>query len=272
MENKSLLEEEIFSLQYEMRALADKAIRNKAERWIPGFIEDVTHKEHLQRYQFATAFTSGKTVLDIACGSGYGSYILANEGGAKYVDGVDLDAEAIRYGNHRYPHHNIQRFAADAVNFETDKKYDVIVSFETIEHVPDYRGLLNNFRHLLTSEGILLISTPVTRATTLTPLNPFHVIEWSYWDFQNLVNEFFDIRNTVVQNLILELEKVYPELSILDRIKFKLKPALRKRYLEKIKHKTIMHGEEMEDFTAQYKPETIINGYQIVVAHKKQLY
>lgn len=266
MQELDLLNEEVFCLKFELKTLADKTVRNKAERWLDGYIEEVTHQEHLARYLFATQYTEGKRVLDIACGSGYGSFILATQGKAQHVDGVDLDADAVRYGNHRYNHPNISRYADNAVIYNSDLKYDVIISFETVEHIQDYEHLLLNYRRLLSPEGVLLISTPVTGVTTTTPANPFHVIEWSFEDFQNLVKSYFVIHRTMVQSLIIKNEKHYPALSFTDRMKFKLRPDLRLKYLKKVDQAALQFGNSLEEFTNQYPHQNIINGYQIVVA------
>ena len=76
--------------------------------------------------------TKDKNILDIACGSGFGSYIIATDGKAKQVIGVDLDNDAIRYANHKFHHDNIKRFVGDAVKFKYKEKFDIIISFETI--------------------------------------------------------------------------------------------------------------------------------------------
>ena len=114
METNSLLED-IFCLKYEMKALSDITLRRESERWIPGFLYKVTEEEHLDRYNYIINLTADKNILDIACGSGFGSYIIATEGNAKQVIGVDLDNDAIRYANHKFQHNKIKRFAEDAV-------------------------------------------------------------------------------------------------------------------------------------------------------------
>jgi 2-polyprenyl-3-methyl-5-hydroxy-6-metoxy-1,4-benzoquinol methylase len=109
--------------------------------------------------------------LDIACGCGYGTFLMA-EKGAESVIGVDLSEDAIRYGNHRYARQNLKRFVADATTFKHDYLFDVIVSFETIEHIPDYSGFIENLYHNLSDNGTLLISTPITKTTTTSPKIP----------------------------------------------------------------------------------------------------
>lgn len=199
------LDKEVFCLKFEQNALADLLIRKKAERWVHGFIDKLTEEQHLNRYNFVLDKVEGKNVLDIACGSGYGSYLIAKKGNANKVIGVDLDEDAIVYGNYRYPHVNIERIKSDATTYRNSEKFDVIVSFETIEHIPDYEKYVKNLFENLTNDGVLYISTPITKQTTASPANPFHVIEWSFQDFHNLFKKFFIIKEIYLQDVSVEL-------------------------------------------------------------------
>lgn len=263
-------EEEFFCLKYELTALRDYTLHHKNERWIYGFIDKITEKEHLDRYKFASTLVKDKTVLDIACGSGLGGYILSKDGQAKKVVGVDLDKDSIRYGNFRYALENISRYAGDATTYKGEELFDVIVSFETIEHVPDYNKLLDNFSLNLKDGGILIISTPINRKTTTELINPYHVIEWSFNDFHSLLKNNFDIIEVYVQNIRTEREKEKTKINPLTKLKFKLRPDLEKNFHEKIKIKSIGRGKEFEKFEGQYDINTITNGYQLLVASKKR--
>ena len=92
--------------------------------------------EHIARYKFACRFCKDKEVLDAACGSGYGAKIL--QGVANSVEGVDIDRKTIEYARERYP--DIDFYICDLNKGFPCGFYDVIVSFETIEHLsnPDY--------------------------------------------------------------------------------------------------------------------------------------
>src|SRR3989339_729977 len=86
------------------------------ERIIPDKIPPYSKRllqEHVLRYQFVSKYIKGKTVLDVACGSGYGSYIIANSG-AKKVYAADCDSKTISYAKKRYPHDNINYICTDA--------------------------------------------------------------------------------------------------------------------------------------------------------------
>lgn len=126
------------------------------QQFIPGQTSKRVEEDHVERYKFASQFVKNKNVLDIACGVGYGSKML-KEAGALSVDGVDISEEAINYAKSKYE--GASFFISDAVKYIPNKKYDVIVSFTTIEQIVDYRVFLGNLYNLLNRGGILIIST-----------------------------------------------------------------------------------------------------------------
>ena len=104
------------------------------ERFLPKDCKGEMEIEHYQRYRFAAAFVEGKKVLDAACGEGYGSSILSEK--AKEVTGLDISAETVENANKKYEKDNLS-FRAGSVEslpFEDDS-FDVVISYETIEHV-----------------------------------------------------------------------------------------------------------------------------------------
>lgn len=145
---------------------------------------------HLKRYDFARQFCAGADVLDVACGAGYGAAHLAEQ--AKNVVGVDLSEQTIDRARRRYPLPNLAFRVGDAERLaDQDATYDVVCSFETIEHVHDPEQALSEFARVLRPNGALLVSTPRAPLTTKSPANPFHQIEWSAGDFQTLLERFF---------------------------------------------------------------------------------
>jgi ubiquinone/menaquinone biosynthesis C-methylase UbiE len=116
--------------------------------------------EHRARYHFATQVVAGKEVLDAACGVGYGIEILARAG-ARAVTGVDLDPKAIAEAKERYGNHAADLVAADLEELPfADQSFDVLISFETIEHVQGPRKALAELRRVLRPDGLLVISSP----------------------------------------------------------------------------------------------------------------
>lgn len=115
---------------------------------------------HIRHYETAARFVNGKRVLDIACGTGYGSRML-RLAGASTVVGVDVSAEAVRYAEQRYQTPGVEFVCSDAQQFKSSEQFDVIVSFETIEHLRHPDKFLENIRSLLVPNGSFLLSVPL---------------------------------------------------------------------------------------------------------------
>ena len=131
------------------------------ERQIGSVFADIEPK-HLERYRIAAQYCKGKKVLDAACGIGYGSNILANEGNAVSVTGVDVSPEALEYGMKHWhlPEINFVQYDLNQRDFDLGV-FDVIVSFETIEHLIPYPAeTLEKFDALLEPGGYLIYSHP----------------------------------------------------------------------------------------------------------------
>ena len=96
-----------------------------------------TLAEHLERYNFVLPYVKNRSVLDAACGSGYGSKIIKVLGGARSVFGVDVDLETVQYARGEY---QVEASTYDLESQFPNGDYEVIVSFETIEHLenPDF--------------------------------------------------------------------------------------------------------------------------------------
>ena len=117
--------------------------------------------QHLQRYLFTERFVLGKRVLDLACGAGYGSYVLRTLGAGSVV-GVDLDGTAIDYARENYKRGELHYEQGNALLWEGNSRFDVVVSFETIEHLADPKRFINRLASHLEPNGILIISAPNT--------------------------------------------------------------------------------------------------------------
>ena len=145
---------------------------------------------HLKRYEFAAPFCRGSEVLDAGCGVGYGSAYLG--GVARRVVGVDRDEQAIAYARERYARPNVEFRVGDLVALDLpDASFDVVCSFETLEHVADADTYLGEMARVLRPEGVFVVSTPHAEATTEAPKNPFHRVELSRADFEALLRRFF---------------------------------------------------------------------------------
>jgi 2-polyprenyl-3-methyl-5-hydroxy-6-metoxy-1,4-benzoquinol methylase len=129
---------------------------------------DMYQKSHYKRYVFAKQFVRpGMACGDFACGSGYGSALLAETAGR--VTGVDIKQRVIDSVARRYAGlHNVEFVCRDLRTIAYDKEFDLIVSFETIEHIAeqDVIGVFRNFSNALKSGGILIFSTPYLQKRT----------------------------------------------------------------------------------------------------------
>lgn len=149
--------------------------------------------EHINRYMFSRAICYRKTVLDAACGCGYGSALLAET--AKQVVGVDIEKKAIDYAKKYFFRTNVQFICSDILQYNPAKNFDVVVSFETIEHVPDVNGYMETVKNLLTEDGLFIVSTPVAPVNGTNVVNPWHINEFTeeYFD-QFLHDNFADVQ------------------------------------------------------------------------------
>lgn len=164
-----------------------------AERFDPEVtsFDPATAREHIHRYFFARPFAAGKRVLDVACGVGYGSAILAEEG--RIVTGLDRDAAAVEAARQRYGRRNLAfvRGCVETLPF-ADGAFDLVVCFETIEHIEEQAGCLAEIRRVLSAGGVLLASTPRKAAPGRdASANPFHVKELDRGEFEDLLRARF---------------------------------------------------------------------------------
>jgi SAM-dependent methyltransferase len=172
------------------------------ERFTPECVREIWY-EHWHRYAFVLPLARGRRVLDGACGEGYGSAILATI--AAHVTGMDVDGDTIEHARQRYdgiPHLSLERGSVTDIQAEDDS-FDLIVSFETIEHLADQERMLDEFRRVLAPDGILAISSPDRIAYNeggAAP-NPFHVRELDRGEFVDLLSARFPAMHLFGQKL-----------------------------------------------------------------------
>ncbi|MGG2395639.1 class I SAM-dependent methyltransferase [Pseudomonas sp. SH1-B] len=140
---------------------------------------------HMQRYEFASTALQGARVLDMACGCGYGSALMAERHPDKQITGIDIDPQAIAYAQAHYQLPNLRYLCANAESFSDAEGFDSIVSLETIEHLPDPVRLVENLARLLAKGGRIIASVPTT--PTLDG-NPHHLHDFSPRSFRTLFN------------------------------------------------------------------------------------
>lgn len=172
------------------------------ERFTPECVREMAY-EHWHRYAWAAQMVAGKVVLDAACGEGYGSYLLSRQ--ARHVTGVDIDATAVDHARTRYPADQLAFEQADCTHLPlADDSVDVVVSFETLEHLAEQDTLLAEFRRVLRPDGFLLLSSPdkKTYSDETGYDNPFHVRELYRHEFEELMGRHFPAWHLLGQKLM----------------------------------------------------------------------
>lgn len=165
------------------------------ERFIPGIQDNKLEIEHYQRYLGVRELVRGKAVLDAACGEGYGSSLMA--AAAAQVTGVDIDGDTIARAREKYRGQDNLRFFQGSVEKLplADASVDAVVSFETIEHVPEevQRRFLTEIARVLRPEGILVMSTPNKKiySDLYNYKNEFHIKEFYHDEFLAFLGEKF---------------------------------------------------------------------------------
>jgi len=161
------------------------------ERYVPQ-IGGTIALEHLHRYAFASEHVASKVVLDIASGEGYGSEMLART--AKHVYGVDIDEVSVKHAQQKYQAENLEYRLGSCTEIPLpDASVDIVISFETIEHITDHQKMMIEVKRVLRSGGTLLISSPeksVYDDINQKP-NPFHLKELSQTEFRELLGSHF---------------------------------------------------------------------------------
>jgi SAM-dependent methyltransferase len=208
------------------------------ERTLPDVPEEnYWFRRHLAVYEWIAQRVRGLRVIDMACGEGYGSDVLAHV--AADVVGVDANPEAHEHARLRYRRPNL-RFARDLVETFTAPA-DAVVFLQTIEHLKDAHAVLEHFRSLVSPAGKVFVSTP--NVLTLAPKgaersdNPWHVHEYRAEEFERLcrgafsavqIHGLFHARRLRVHELALRAgwDSVHPRLGLTKRFYDHFTPAI----------------------------------------------
>lgn len=164
-------------------------LRFTGERIVPGQTEEALFREHEERYVFAGQYVFGKDVLDVACGTGVGTEFL-RVSGARTVWGLDIDPGAIAFAKARFTECSFAQSDASALCLP-DNSLDLVVSFETLEHLTDSRKFLQECQRVLRPDGILICSTPNRALSRWSAENPYHVREFYPSEFKALLESMF---------------------------------------------------------------------------------
>jgi SAM-dependent methyltransferase len=218
------------------------------ERTLPDVpAENYWYRRHLLVYEWIGVRTSGLRVLDMACGEGYGSALLARgvdgRTGARSVVGVDANPEAHEHARLRYTAANLsfERTLVETYRPHDGELFDAVVFLQTIEHVQDPAVVLTHFRELLAPGGTVYVSTP--NLLTLAPDgaeksdNPWHLKEYRASEFRELCESVFasvelrgvyHARKLAVHELALKLgwDRVHKSLGISKLFYDRFTPAI----------------------------------------------
>ncbi|MBA3820324.1 MAG: class I SAM-dependent methyltransferase [Deltaproteobacteria bacterium] len=163
------------------------------ERLVPDDLRstDVTGTDtlalHLARYQLAQRHARGR-ILDMACGVGYGTRLLADHGrDVTEAVGVDRSEDAVAYATGRYQRDGVRFVCEDALRFHDPGGFDTVVSLETIEHVDDPDKLIVRLIAALRPGGVLITSVPTTPSADV---NPHHLHDFTEASFRAMVERY----------------------------------------------------------------------------------
>ncbi len=182
-------------------------IKNTGERYTPGYDSIENGIEHWHRYLYANEIVENMSVLDIACGTGYGSHLLSLK--ANNVVGIDINKQAINLARNKYKNNNLsfKVGSVTSIPIEGRNLFDIIVSYETIEHVSEEDQVLfmKEIKRLLKPDGLLLVSTPNKEVYTDETgyKNQFHIKEFYKNEYFDFLSKFFKDVKFVEQKTFL---------------------------------------------------------------------
>jgi GT2 family glycosyltransferase/glycosyltransferase involved in cell wall biosynthesis/SAM-dependent methyltransferase len=175
------------------RAGAPRLIDWTGERCVPWAPDVQVVYEHFHRYLWAAGLVSGRQVLDLGSGEGFGAAILADS--AAHVVGVDIDERTVEHSRLNYGGSNLEFRVGTALDLSAyeDGSFGAVVAFEIIEHVQDQERVLEEVERVLADDGLLVMSTPDRRlySEATGQRNPFHERELGIEEFRDLLATSF---------------------------------------------------------------------------------
>jgi 2-polyprenyl-3-methyl-5-hydroxy-6-metoxy-1,4-benzoquinol methylase len=152
---------------------------------------------HLATYQFAIPYVKNKKILEFGCGTGYGSNFLSNY--CLDIKAVDISESAIEYAKNKYQNKNLSYNKIDDIEQEPlgfeDGTFDVVISFQVIEHIKNDKNYLSELSRVLKKGGVLILATPDKKYRLFPfqkPWNQFHIREYSMLALKDIVSKYFE--------------------------------------------------------------------------------
>jgi len=168
-------------------------IENTGERIIPEKESPLMVARHLCAYEFALRYVTGKKIMDVGCGEGYGANYLA--GHALEVLAIDYELSAILAASEKYQRSNLKFQRLDIKDIGSlGESFDIICSFQVIEHLKDTDSFLDDIKRLLRPGGFFICSTPNrldASGHSVVPLNKFHIKEYLFDEFESMLKSKF---------------------------------------------------------------------------------
>jgi 2-polyprenyl-3-methyl-5-hydroxy-6-metoxy-1,4-benzoquinol methylase len=227
---------------------------------------------HLKSYELALSEAKDKIVLDYGCGEGYGANILAQR--AKRVFAVDSSAEVINEAKQKYPAENIEfKFVDPDVGISSvfaENSFDMIVSFQVIEHISDPARYLSQIYDLLKPEGKFYLTTPNASQRLLPfqkPWNQFHIKEYTHDSLYEALNKHFlkiKIEGITSSENLLQIER-----KRTNRNKWILFPFTNMLIPEKLRQFFLS---TIKKVTLQNKPKAKDKNKSVVSASKEEVF
>lgn len=159
-------------------------IKQSHERADDTLANNVTYQRCLYAYDFAIPYITGKNVVDIGCGLGYGTSLMAAY--ADRITGVDYDGatiEANKIKHKKIPNIDFVQSSVPPVAF-ADNSVDVVTAFQFIEHIEMRKEFIKDVLRVIKPGGVFLLTTPNARKSLAR--NPFHVHEYT---FEEMIKE-----------------------------------------------------------------------------------
>ena len=216
----------------------ETTVPDRHERVVNGFSDDGVMEEHRRRYEFACSYINGARVLDAAGGSGYGAAMLAEQG-SQWIAALDFDFPSLRWGRLHHAHVRTHAVGGDCMHMPFARStFDVVVSFETIEHLHNPADFLIEVHRVLVPNGLFIVSTPNPftanfpggwfSGRTPAPENPHHVREYDMMELRTLLQNLFRIESMHMQKALprLRVSAIAAEM----RLRPKQSPRLLERY------------------------------------------
>ena len=180
---------------------------------------DTQYKVMLSGYRWSAgqiANIADCIILDVACGTGYGSYYISDK--AKKVIGIDVSSKAIDFCKKKYKRDNLIFLQMDCTDLKfDDNTFDIVISQDTIEHVQEDKKVLSEVKRILRHNGTFIVFTPHSQRHNEKPANVHHIREYSKDSFEELITNYFSEIRFYGRRLSKELAKLESDLNKIRR-------------------------------------------------------